>query len=165
MTSNKQHVESIKTIAISGFIAGTLDIAGAIVVYSILLDKTTAVRILQSIASGVFGKAAYAGGIETALYGLLFHYIIATSWAAGYFLIFPVISFLQKQKIICGLLYGIVVWLMMNLLLLPLFNVKMPLFTLQGVLIGIGILMFCIGLPISLITHSYYSSKKSMWSS
>ncbi len=150
--------ESLKTIVFSGIIAGTLDIVGVIVIYAVLLDKTTAERILQSIASGLFGKEAYAGGMETVLYGLLFHYIIATSWAAGYFFIFPTIPFLRKQKFLSGLFYGVTVWVMMNLVLLPLFNVKMPPFTLQGVLMGIGMLMFFIGLPISLITHKYYET-------
>ncbi|MDP1675509.1 MAG: DUF1440 domain-containing protein [Bacteroidota bacterium] len=150
--------KSLKTIVFSGIIAGTLDIIGVIIIYAVLLDKTTGERILQNIANGLFGKAAYAGGMETAFYGLIFHYIIATSWATGYFLIFPIIPFLRKQKILSGLFYGVTVWLMMNLVLLPLFNVKMPPFTLQGVLIGIGMLMFFIGLPISLITHKYYET-------
>ncbi len=150
--------ESLKTVALSGFVAGTFDIAAAIGIYAVLLNKTTAVRILQSIASGVFGKAAYAGGMETALYGLFFHYIIATSWAVAYFLLYPTISFLRKQKILSGLFYGVTVWVIMNLVLLPVFNIKMPPFTLQGVLMGIGMLMFFIGLPISLITHKYYET-------
>lgn len=159
MGKKTHQFEKLKTIVLSGFFAGTLDIAAAIGIYAVILDKTTAMRILQSIASGVFGKSAFAGGIETALYGLFFHYIIATSWAASYFFLFPTISFLRKQKIISGLLYGIVVWLIMNTIVLPLSNVTQVQFTMQGVFIGVGILMVCIGLPISLITHRYYSLK------
>ncbi len=152
-------LEKLKTVALSGFVAGTLDIIAAISIYAVLLDRTTAVRILQSIASGIYGKAAFTGGMETTLYGLFFHYSIATSWAAAYFFLFPNISFLQRQRIISGLIYGIVVWLIMNLVVLPFSNVTQGQFTLQGVLTGIGILMVCVGLPISLITHKHFTQE------
>ena len=151
--------KSLKTVGVIGFVAGTLDITGAIVVNVVILQRTSMLRILQSIASGIFGKSAYAGGMETALYGLLFHYIIATSWAAAYFFVFPIIPFFRTQKMLSGLLYGVVVWLVMNLVVLPLSNVGQGHFTLQNVLIGLGILIVCIGLPISLITHKYYLPK------
>src|SRR5580698_80975 len=110
----------IKIILLSGFTAGTLDILGAILVYVVVQGKTTTLRMLQSIASGIFGKDAYAGGMTMACYGLIFHFLIAFSFAAGYFLSFPYISFLQKHKIISGLLYGIFIWLVMNLIVVPL---------------------------------------------
>jgi hypothetical protein len=150
---------AVKTILLAGFVAGTLDILAAFLVYAVVLAKTTPVKILQSIASGVFGKQAFEGGINTAAYGLVFHYIIATCWALAYFLIYPYVSFLRNQKIIAGLLYGVFVWLIMNLVVLPLSRVSPAAFRWDGVLIGVVILMLCVGLPISLITHRYYASR------
>lgn len=150
---------AIKTILLTGFVAGTLDMSAALTVYSLILSVVSPIRLLQSIASGVLGQEAFAGGAPTAFLGLLFHYVIAFSWTIFFFLVFPYIPFLRKQKIISGLLYGIFVWIMMNLVVLPLSRVNQQPFTLKGVLIGAGILMICIGLPISLLIHKHYASK------
>jgi hypothetical protein len=152
-------LSAIKTILLAGFAAGTADILAAIGVYSLVMGRVGAVQILQSIAAGVFGKQAFAGGWETTLCGIVFHYIIATSWGSAYFLVFPYISFLRNQKIISGLLYGVLVWILMNTVVLPLSNASQPQFRWDSILIGMMILMLCIGLPISLITHKYYTSK------
>jgi uncharacterized membrane protein YagU involved in acid resistance len=155
----KTHTHSaIKTILLSGFIAGTLDILAAFVL-AYILGKVTPVRVLQSVASGAFGKDAFTGGTTTALFGLLFHYIIAYCFAIAYFIIFPYIIFLGKLKILGGLLYGIFAWLLMNLVVVPLSNVNRPSMQWDAMVRGIIVLMLCIGLPISLITHRYYITK------
>lgn len=151
---------STKTILQAGFVAGTLDIVGAIVVYSLMAQKMIAIPILQSVASGVFGKDASTGGTSMAIYGRFFHYLIALGFATIYFLIFPKISFFRSQKILSGIVYGVIVWLIMNLGILPLSNASQNPFTLKGVLIGMTILIFCIGLPISFIVHRYYTSRR-----
>lgn len=148
-----------KTILTAGFTAGLLDILAAIIVYSFIMNKATPVQILQSVASGVFGKDAFAGDTSMAVYGLLFHFIIAVIFAAIYFFIYPLLPFVKKQKVIRGLLYGIVVWLIMNLLVVPNSNAGQAPFKWSAALIGCSILMLCIGLPIALITNKYYQSK------
>lgn len=69
------------TIFLAGLIAGTLDILAAIFIYAILLQKTTPIKILQSIASGgIFKKEAYNHS-QMAWYGLGFHFLIALLFA------------------------------------------------------------------------------------
>lgn len=149
----------IKTILLSGFVAGSLDILTAFFVYVILLKKTTAAMLLKGIASGIFRAKAFSGGIMMAFYGLLFQFIIAYCFAIFYFLIYKYIPFLQKQIIISGLLYGIFVWCVMNLIVLPIVFVRPVTFKPDSFLIGASILMILIGLPISIITNKYYSLK------
>ena len=84
---------ALKTILWSGFVAGALDILGAIVIYSFIMGKGTPEQILQSVASGVFGKDAFAGGATMAVYGLLFHFIIAYCFAIAYFVWYPLLGF------------------------------------------------------------------------
>jgi uncharacterized membrane protein YagU involved in acid resistance len=124
------------------------------------MHKATPIQISQGIASGVFGKQAFAGDTMMILAGLLFHFIIAYCFAIGYFFVFPFIPFLRKQKIISGLLYGVFVWLVMNLVVIPLSNASQAPFKWDSVLRAVLILMFCVGLPLSLITRRYYVSKK-----
>ena len=149
------------TILTSGLIAGTLDILAAILIYAVILQKTTAVKILQSIASGVFKKGAYTGGSQMALYGLLLHYFIALAFALFYFIVYPYLPFLKKNTIISGFLYGIFVWLVMSFIVLPIAFPQLPEKHFDFPLIlSMLILMFCIGLPIALLTRKYYASER-----
>ena len=145
------------TTILAAFLSGLLDLVAAIIVYSILLDKTSALRILQSVASGVFGKSAYSGGIEMAVIGLIFHFIISFIFTYLYFYVYPRISFFRKERIFSGFVLGIFIWMIMNLIVLPLtFSGMFPADILSS-LIGIAIIIISIGIPVSLIAHFYYN--------
>jgi uncharacterized membrane protein YagU involved in acid resistance len=105
----------------------------------------------------VLGGDAFKGGLPIAFLGLLFHFFIATSFAAFYFLIYPRVKFLSTQKVIAGLLYGIFVWIVMNLLILPLTLIPQSPFEFYFVLRNVIVLMLMIGLPVSFLAHRYYS--------
>ena len=145
------------TIFLSGLIAGTLDILAALIIYDLILQKTTSIKILQSIASGIFKKEAYSGGSQMALYGLLLHYFIALTFAWFYFTIYPYFKLLKKNALLSGILYGIFVWMVMNLLVLPAVFTALPEKHFDFPLIlSILILIFCIGIPIAFITRKHY---------
>lgn len=150
-----------KTILIAWLVAGTLDMLGALLVYTVILKKTTADKLLRGIASGIFKKQATTGGNEMLVYGVLFHYIIAFAFTIFFFIIFPYIPFLRKQKIIGGLLYGAFIWALMNVIVLPIVFPQRPPITLQPALIGASILMVMIGLPLSYFANKYYRTKNS----
>ena len=115
---------------------------------------------MQYIASGVFGKESFSGGTATVIAGLIFHYIIALSFTTLYFIVFPYIPFLGKQKLISGVLYGAFVWCVMNLVTVPLSNASKSPLTWSGASLSMAILIVCIGLPISFLASKYYSSVK-----
>lgn len=149
---------AIKTILRAFLIAGTLDIIAAILLNGALSGSIRPLRILQGVASGIFGKDAFTGGNAMALYGLLLHYCIALLFTIAYFLVFPYLTFLRTHKVLAGLLYGILAWVIMNRIVLPLSNVPMGPFRWDRALLNMVILMLMIGLPISLIVHRYYTS-------
>ncbi|MCP2028603.1 putative membrane protein YagU involved in acid resistance [Flavobacterium sp. HSC-32F16] len=147
-----------KTILYSGFLSGTLDILAAILIYSVILHQTTAVKILQSIASGMFKKEAYTNGSQMALYGLLLHYFIAFLFAYIYFKIYPYLPFLRQNFLLSGIIYGIFVWIVMNLIVLPIVFPELPAKQFDfPLLLSILILIFCIGLPIAYVTKKFYT--------
>jgi len=90
---------------ITGLIAGTFDITGAIIHY-LLVTRSNPVRIFYFIASAVFGKEAYDGGPLVAVLGLVFHYTIAIIFTAFFFLIYPKLKFLSRNIVLSGLAYG-----------------------------------------------------------
>jgi hypothetical protein len=142
----------IKYILLTGLLVGTLDGITPMIVYQL-----NPVLLFRVVASGAFGKDAFTGSDTIALWGLFFHLFIAMSWTVLFYLIFPKIAPYSKNKFITGLLYGIVVWVVMNLVVVPMSNVTPRDFTLAGVLKGMIILMLMVGLPISILAHRYYS--------
>src|SRR6266545_4473086 len=65
-------------------VAGTLDISYA-TGFSYLRRGTPPSRVLQSVASGLLGPAAYQGGARTAALGLALHYLNALLFTALFF--------------------------------------------------------------------------------
>jgi uncharacterized membrane protein YagU involved in acid resistance len=143
-----------KTILLAGLVAGVLDLTAAVV--TTLLRGRPPTRMLQSIASGLLGLDSYNGGLKTAALGVVLHFIIATGAAAVFYAASRKLTFLVRQAIVSGLLYGIAVYFFMQLVVLPLsaFPHRVT-FPLSGVLIGLGVHMLCVGLPISLIVRRY----------
>lgn len=136
-----------------GLIAGALDITYACV-HSYIRRGTTPIKILQSVASGAFGRSALEGGAKTAALGLVFHFLIALIAATVYYSASRVLRFMIKQAVICGILYGVGVYLVMNCVVLRLSAIHSTIYPWsypKSVLIG-GLLihMFGIGLPIAL---------------
>ncbi len=160
--SNSKHAYLIKPILLATLVAGTLDMLGAILVYHVIMQIVTVMQILQGIASTVFGKTAFSNPMVMALIGLIVHYVIAFCFAVAYLLVFPYIKFLKKNTLLSGLLYGVVVWFIMNLIIVPLANGHNYTFLWPAFLRQVITLMICIGLPISIIISNYYSKKQSL---
>ncbi|HET8647044.1 MAG TPA: hypothetical protein VFO85_16225, partial [Vicinamibacteria bacterium] len=74
----------VRAILLGGLVAGTMDITAAILLYA--RRGVPPLRILQSVASGLLGRAAFTGGVPTAALGLALHFFIATTAAAVYVL-------------------------------------------------------------------------------
>jgi hypothetical protein len=149
-----------RVIIASGLVVGTADILCACV--QTLLAGRSIISMLQFIASGVFGRTCISGTPDIyAAAGLLFHYIIATSWAALFFLLYPTVSRYIKSKILMGVIYGAFVWLIMNKVVLPLSQTPALKPTLTSALIGMSIIIGAIGLPLAFFAHRFYLSRRS----
>jgi len=137
-----------------GLIAGTLDICAAFVNSGVRGVSPT--RVLQAIASGLLGRDAFNGGFATAALGLILHLFIATTATTVYYIASRKLKVLVDQPIVCGLAYGIPVYLVMNLVVLPLSAVPFQIsHTFSHVVTALLILMLCVGLPIALVVRRY----------
>jgi hypothetical protein len=143
-----------KAIFWGGLIAGTMDITGACVV-SWFRAGVLPVRVFQSVAAGVYGPTSNQLGAKTAIIGLICHYLIATIWTAVYYAASRKFSFLISQPIISGVLYGVFVHFFMTQLVVPLSMIGRRPFNLKGSLIGMTIIILCIGLPIAFIVRKF----------
>jgi hypothetical protein len=147
--------KAYQVILLGGLIAGTLDITAACVV-SWLRAGVTPIRVLQSVASGLLGSASASGGPRTAVLGLALHFLIATVATAVFYFASRSLKFMVARPLISGLLYGTVVYAFMNFVVIPLSAVPRrgpP--PLSGRIIGLLIIIFCIGLPIAFIVSRF----------
>lgn len=152
-TLTKEGSRAWRAILWGGLIAGTLDITAAFI--NSALHGRSPLWVLQLISSGLLGPKSYQGGFATAALGMGIHFLIATVACACYYAASRKISILSQHFIVCGLLYGVPVYAFMNLVVLPLAFPSRPAPPLSVVVTQLLILMFCIGLPISVTVRHY----------
>jgi hypothetical protein len=142
---------ALQTIAYGGLTVGVLDALDAMIFNS--LRGVSPTRVWQFVASGVLGRASFNGGMKTVVLGLLFHFLIAFILAGIYYgasLYFPT---LLKRAVMCGLLYGIAAYFVMNYVVLPLSAAPPLRFSLASFLNGIIGHALLVGLPIALVAR------------
>ncbi|MGQ0649780.1 MAG: hypothetical protein ACT4P7_19680 [Gemmatimonadaceae bacterium] len=142
----------------AGLTAGVCDLFLAMLVQVTAAGTINLVRILQSVAAGVLGReAARGGGFPTAGLGLVLHLLIATIWAAIFFVAVQRSAALRRATstlpglISTGLAYGVVIWSAMHFIVVPLSRANSG-----GGLSWITLMMISghavlVGLPIALI--------------
>ena len=105
----------LTAILLAGFIAGTIDIGAAC-----LINGYGPIIICQAIASGVLGKASFHGGLNSAGIGLLLQWGMAIIIAAIYVVATQVLPVLRRAWLVFGLAYGVGIYFVMNLIVVPL---------------------------------------------
>ena len=147
-----EHPRAFDTILYGGLAVGILDGLFALIFYGLILGIKP-MRIFQPVASGLIGKTSFEGGVPTLLLGILLHFVVASCIAAVYYaasLKFPV---LINQAVVCGLIYGMIAYLGMNYVVIPLSAVGPRGFSLPIFLTGIIGHALLVGLPIGLLTR------------
>ena len=108
-----------------GLAAAGLDIVNAIVFWQVY-SGTPAMRILQAIAVGLLGTAAFEGGAGTAALGLALHCLIALGMAFVYWVAASRWQALLRHPVAAGLAYGAITWVAMNYVIVPLSRATPP---------------------------------------
>lgn len=144
-----------RAIGWAGLLAGSLDITAAFVEAG--LEGRSPVSLLQGIAGGLLGMSSFRGGLATAALGAFFHFLIATTAAAVFYLASRKLKFLVKHALPSGLLYGVAVYIFMYYIVLPIsaYHTKIALPTMTGLIRDVAVHMFMVGLPISLMVRKY----------
>jgi uncharacterized membrane protein YagU involved in acid resistance len=137
-----------------GLACGILDITQAMIAYN-LQSGSKPIQILQSVASGLLGRASFQGGMKTAALGAVLHFLIAFTAAAVYYVASRKIMFLTTHAVIAGMLYGELVWVFMTFVVIPLSAIGHATFSKAGIITGPIGHMFLVGLPIALAVRHY----------
>jgi hypothetical protein len=150
-----------KRLLITTLIAGTLDILSA---YTNGFIQTGHIsrRMFQYIAGGALGlKNTLNGGAPVILLGIFIHYFIAFCFTLFFFYLYRKNRIFGLNKFVAALLYGIFIWAVMSLVVLPLSALPSRKITIGNALLDSLILAVMIGLPVSLSARAYHGKGKA----
>jgi len=153
----------LRTIFFTALIAAILDLAGAVINYMISSGGKFPKKILEYIAGGIYGGSALDGSLGMNIKGALLHFLIASIWTVLFFIFYPKIKFFHRSIWVNAVVYGLIVWIVMNLIVLPFSAWKAPIvpFKLETAVRAAIILIICVALPISISARNYYKKVAS----
>jgi hypothetical protein len=114
MAGTRRHSPLI-AILLGGFVAGTIDIGAAC-----LINGRDPVFICQIIAGGLLGRESLHGGLNSALLGLVLQWAMGMIIAAIFVAASQAMPFLARRWLSSGLAYGVGIYFVMNMIVVPL---------------------------------------------
>jgi uncharacterized membrane protein YagU involved in acid resistance len=108
----------VQAVLLGGALCGILDAIAASTSAAML--GTSPVRLWKYVASGLLGQNALQCSSRIALVGLLLHFLIAFIWATIFCLAALFVLWMLRWPAGAGIIYGIAIYTIMNLVVLPL---------------------------------------------
>lgn len=138
----------VRSIVGGSILVGVLDFADAVAFNAMM--GVGPLRVAQSIASGLMGRAAYEGGWGTAVLGVCLHFVIATIVTSVFVAAAGAWPSLRRRPFVWGPLYGLLVFLMMYRVVLPIVGLNAWPRRWPAFLNAVGAHIFAVGLPVAL---------------
>lgn len=145
-------MRKIQPVLISGLVIGILDGLTAAIHYYLKTGKNPA-AVYKFIASGVLGPTALKGGADMVILGIVLHLMIAMVFAFLFYLIYERTGLFRLSPWLVGLIYGSFVWVVMNLVVVPLSRTPHITLTTSRILTSWLILVVMIGLPLAFMAR------------
>lgn len=136
-----------------GTIIAVLDILSAMAFWQVAHGVAPA-RILQSVAAGIQGAAAFTGGLGSAALGALLHWLIACGIAATFGWVVRRWPRLMRHPLRTGAVAGLIVYAVMNFFVVPLSLATPPRFDALWLLYSVVVShVVCVGLCLALLAR------------
>jgi uncharacterized membrane protein YagU involved in acid resistance len=148
MSGNRSMWTPARALVVGGLAVGVLDALDALLFFG--LREVSPARLFQGIAAGLLGRPAFEGGMATALLGVVIHFLIAFAVVATYHLAAGRWRRLAVQPWVFGPLYGLAVFAVMNLVVIPLSAIGARPLSPDVLLNGLLSHVFGVGLPAAL---------------
>jgi len=132
---------------------GVLDLLDAFVFFG-LRSGVRPIRILQSIAAGLLGRASFSGGWRTAALGLVLHFSIAFAIVVVFVMASRGLPLLRRHAVAAGLVYGVAVYLTMTFVVVPASAAGGGVPSWPVAVNGVLIHMFGVGIPAALAARA-----------
>lgn len=147
ISTRSSSANGLGLVLAGGLLGGALDLTFAFLFYG--PSGATPVRILQFIASGVLGPGSFQMGLESAALGAFFHFFISLCAAAVYYAASLRFSFLTRRVLVSAIVFGILVFLTMRFVVVPLSAVKSGHMKIGSIIGELCSHMFLFALPIA----------------
>lgn len=144
--------KALPPILAGGLICGVMDISSAFIIWG--LRGVSPFRVLRGIAAALLGPASFKGGAPTAILGGAIHFLIAFTATTVFYLASRKLMFLTQHAVISGIAYGVLVYVFMYWVVIPLSLARRPA-TLRDSLTAVLVHVVCVGLPISLSVRGF----------
>ena len=169
-----------RTISLTSLFTGTLDIVAANIYFYFKADHGAALkltgtdepvsfftylthggpgRIFSYIAKAVFDPTTHEKLLVA--WGVVLHYTIAFLFTSFLFLIYPAVMKWLKNRHVIAIAYGLCIWAIMNLVVVPLTKLDSTPSDLKEAIIAGFIQTLMIGLPVAWAAHRFYSKKQA----
>ena len=178
--TDQKEQDIFRTISLTAVLTGTLDIIAANIHFYFDTGRGAALKLTSTDGPVSFltyftkggaarlfryiGKAVIDPATNEKLllvWGVVFHYIIAFLFTAFLFLVYPKAARWLRNKFVISFVYGLFIWVVMNLVVVPLSNHNNFPSNLKNAVISTLILTIMIGLPVALIAHRFYSRRRA----
>lgn len=143
----------LEAMIYGGLVVGALDLVDAFFFYG-WIKGVSPVRIFQSIAAGLLGRASYQDGAASALLGLLLQFVNAFLIVSIYGLASRAIPALTRHPIVLGALYGCGAHLVMFFVVVPLSRAGTPHSTWPVMINGLVGHALLVGIPSALFARA-----------
>lgn len=143
----------LRPILLGGLLCAVLDFFAAISLAAV--RGVPVLRVWQGVASGLLGPSSFQRGWASGSLGIGVHVLIAFSASAVFCLAASQIPALAQRYLLYGSVYGVGVFLFMNLVVIPLSAMPKRQVPVGAVIAQLIIHLFCVGLPISFSAHRF----------
>jgi hypothetical protein len=142
----------LRLIVLGTLIVGTAHTIVYHWIMSNLIDEFPLSSVYQYIASGVVGVSAFEGGTADALLGVFFHYVVALVVTGIFILSAEQIPLLRQNAIPASLVYGLGVYFVMDMIVIPLSATPdLPPYTTGRMIINYLEHALVVGLPLGIL--------------
>ncbi|HXU31712.1 MAG TPA: hypothetical protein VN851_14150 [Thermoanaerobaculia bacterium] len=147
-------------VLLGGFVAGCFDILYAIISWTLHDPPRSPLWVLQSVATGLLGAKSFDGGVPAGLLGLFCHFVIAFGASFTFYFASRKIRLLSERPILSGAIFGILVFLFMNWVVIPLAACPFTIpFTAKVLAKGFISHALLIGIPIAWLQKRFSGSR------
>lgn len=108
----------LRAVLIGGLLGGALDLLFAVSFAG--YNGAAPSRVFETVASGLLGNAAFTGGLGVDALGIACHFGLSLLWAALFAAVVRQNPALTRRPVFAGIGFGVIVFLCMRLVVLPL---------------------------------------------
>lgn len=134
----------------AGAVAGITNLVAAGAIFG-----GTMAHGFQMIASGLLGQEAFSGGFRAAILGAVLHFAISMAAAALYVWAALRHRALLRHWLVGGVLFGVLAYLVMNLVVVPLSHAASPDFSFGMIVKELVAHTILFGVPIAGIVRAF----------